>query len=253
MTRILLSGCNGKMGQVITRLVDENPSIEIVAGVDPFGGIKNTYPVYPSPNNISEKVDVIIDFSNPNSFDSLLDFAMLNKLPIVISTTGHSLEQKARAELLSQSIPVFMSGNMSIGINLVMSLIAQTARTLEGLFDVEIIEKHHNRKVDAPSGTALMLANSVNEVLETKCDYVFERESKREKRTKTEIGIHAVRGGTIVGEHSVIFAGTDEIIEIKHSAMSREIFAVGAIKAAEFMKGKPAGFYSMKNVINESL
>jgi len=250
MTRILLCGCNGKMGQVITRLVSENPAVEIVAGVDPFGGIKNTYPVYPSPLNISEKIDVIIDFSNPASFDGLLDFASRNKLPIVISTTGHSPEQKARAEECGKMIPIFMSGNMSIGVNLVMSLIAQTARTLEGLFDVEIIEKHHNRKIDAPSGTALMLANSVNDALETKCDYVYERETKREKRSKTEIGIHSVRGGTIVGEHSVIFAGTDEIIEIKHSAMSREIFAVGAIKAAQFMKGRPSGFYTMKDVVN---
>lgn len=253
MTRILLCGCNGKMGQVITRLALENDDVVIVAGVDPFAGTKNTYPVYSRAQDVSEKVDVIIDFSNPNSLEDLINYSKVNGVALVISTTGHTPEQRKLVQDASSDIAVFMSGNMSLGINLLMSLIQQAARTLEGLFDIEIIEKHHNKKIDAPSGTALMLADSINEVLETKCEYVHERESKREKRHSNEIGMHAVRGGTIVGEHSIIFAGNDEVIEIKHSAMSREIFAVGALKAAQFMKGKAIGFYDMKKVIQDTM
>ena len=253
MTNIILSGCNGKMGQVICRLARENPEATVVAGFDPFTEVKNDFPVFPAPQQIAAQADVIIDFSNPASLDALLDFALLHKLPLVISTTGHTSEQKERITAASKEIPVFMSGNMSLGINLMMNLVAQAAKTLEGLFDIELIEKHHNKKIDAPSGTALMLADAINDARETKCDYVFERASKREKRGASELGIHSIRGGTIVGEHSVIFAGNDEIIEITHTAMSRKVFAVGALKAATYMVGRPAGLYSMKEVIQESI
>jgi len=253
MTRIILSGCNGKMGQVITRLVSENPDVEIVAGSDPYEGIKNTYPVYSNVGDIVEKADAIIDFSNPAALDSLLSYALSTKTPVILCTTGYNDEQKEKIYNASKSTPVFFSANMSLGVNLVSELIKRAAMQLEGLFDIEIIEKHHNKKVDAPSGTALMLADSINSVLKEKAEYVYERQSKREKRSNNEIGLHAVRGGTIVGEHEVIFAGNDEIIEIKHTALSKEVFAVGAIKAAVYMNGKTeAGLYDMNNVINDS-
>lgn len=253
MTRIILSGCNGKMGQVITRLASENPDVEIVAGSDPYEGIKNTYPVYSNVSDIVEKADAIIDFSNPAALDSLLSYSLTTKTPVILCTTGYNDEQKEKIYTASKSTPVFFSANMSLGVNLVSELIKRAAMQLEGLFDIEIIEKHHNKKVDAPSGTALMLADSINSVLSEKAEYVYERQSKREKRTKNEIGLHAVRGGTIVGEHEVIFAGNDEIIEIKHTALSKEVFAVGAIKAAVYMNGKTeAGLYDMNNVINDS-
>ncbi len=251
MTKFILSGSNGRMGQAITRLVANKGESVIVAGVDLFDGIKNSYPVYSKISDVVEKADVIIDFSNPESIDSILEYATNKKLPVVISTTGHSPAQKLLVKEASKSTAIFMSGNMSLGINLLMDLISQAAKTLEGNCDIEIIEKHHNKKIDAPSGTALMLANAVNDALENKCDYVYERESKREKRSNTEIGIHSIRGGTIVGEHSVLFIGQDEEIEIKHTATSREVFAVGAIKAAQFMVGKSSGNYSMKDVIEQ--
>lgn len=253
MTRIILSGCNGKMGQVITRLVNENPDAEIVAGSDPYEGIKNTYPVYPAVTDIVESADAIIDFSNPAALDSLLDYATKTKTPVILCTTGYSEEQKIKIKEASAVTPVFHSANMSLGVNLVSELIKRAAAQLEGLFDIEIVEKHHNKKVDAPSGTALMLADAVNSALTEKAEYVYERQSKREKRTKNEIGLHAVRGGTIVGEHEVIFAGNDEIIEIKHTALSKEVFAVGAIKAAIYMNGKTEpGLYDMNCVINDA-
>jgi len=253
MTKIILCGCNGKMGQKITALASEDSEATIIAGVDTFSGISNTYSVYPSIDAVTEKADVIIDFSHPNALDNLIKYSVKNLIPIVICTTGHTEAQKVLIEEAKGKVAVFKSGNMSLGINLLMNLVAQSARTLEGLFDIEIVEKHHNKKIDAPSGTALMLADAMNEALEKKCDYVFERESTRERRTATEIGIHSVRGGTIVGEHSIIFAGNDEIIEIKHTALSRDVFAVGALRAAKFMKEKSNGLYSMKNIIEEEI
>lgn len=249
MIRILLCGCNGKMGQVITRIINERDNVEIVAGIDPYQGLNNTYPVYECAKDVSEAVDVIIDFSHPASLEGLLEYAKKTKTPIVISTTGHSEEQKRLINDASKDVAVFFSGNMSLGINLMINLLKKATETLDGLFDIEIIEKHHNQKIDSPSGTALMLADAVNDTLETRCDYEYNREAKREKRSKNEIGIHSVRGGTIVGEHSVIFAGNDEIIEIKHTAMSKEIFAVGSVKAAEFMADKKAGLYTMADVL----
>lgn len=250
MLRIMLCGCNGKMGQVITRLISERYDAEIVVGVDPFGGMKNTYPVYETAADVTEKVDVIIDFSNPASLDGLITYAKKTNTPLVISTTGHSEEQKNKITEAAKQLPVFFTGNMSLGINLMLELVHKAADALEGLFDIEIVEKHHNQKIDAPSGTALMLADSVNSALSEKYEYVYDRECKREKRSKQEIGIHSIRGGTITGEHTVIFAGNDEIIEITHKASSKEIFAVGSIKAAQFMKNKPAGLYSMKHVLD---
>ena len=249
MLRIMLCGCNGKMGRVVTRLIAETTDAEIVVGVDPFSGIKNSYPVYETAADVTEKVDGIIDFSNPASLPGLIVYAAKNCTPLIISTTGHSDEQIKMIEEASHTLPVFRSGNMSLGINLVMNLLHKAAETLEGLFDIEVLEKHHNQKIDAPSGTALMLADAINEALQQKCEYVYERHSSREKRSANEIGISAIRGGTIVGEHTVIFSGNDEIIEITHKAMSKEIFAVGAIKAARYMQNKPAGMYTMRNVL----
>lgn len=252
MTKIILSGCNGKMGQVISRIVSEDDSFEIVAGIDINTAIQNPYPVYTKPEDCAEDADVIIDFSHPSVFDSLTDFAKKRNLAIVIATTGLSDEQRKKITELSTIIPVFFSANMSLGINLLIELSKKAAQLLSDKFDIEIIEKHHNQKIDAPSGTALAIADGISEVLDEPAEYVYDRHSVRKKRTKTEIGLHAVRGGTIVGEHNVIFAGNDEIVELKHTATSKEVFAVGAVKAAEFMKGKPTGYYSMSDII-ESL
>jgi dihydrodipicolinate reductase len=244
-------GCNGKMGQVITRLVDEMEDAKIVAGIDFNDVSKNDYPVYKIVSECDINADVIIDFSHPTAFDNSVDYAVSRKLPLVMATTGLSQTQRKKLETASKETPIFFSANMSLGVNLIIDLVKKAAKVLEGNFDIEIVEKHHNQKLDAPSGTALAIADSINSVLDEKCEYEYDRHSKRKKRSKTEIGIHAVRGGTIVGEHSVIFAGNDEIIEINHSAMSKEIFAVGAIKAAKFIKGKKPGYYSMNDLIAE--
>ena len=251
MINVLLSGCNGKMGQVITRLSENYPQLRIVAGYDLNDTIKNPYPVYSSLNNCDVKVDVIIDFSHPKAFDSLTEYAQEKRIPLVLCTTGLYSEQIASLKNMSKRIPVFYSANMSIGVNLLIDLVKKATKVLEGQFDIEIIEKHHNLKIDAPSGTALAIADAINDTLSEKYEYTYDRHSKRKKRNKQEIGIHAVRGGTIVGDHSVIFAGTDEIIEINHTATSKEIFAVGALKAAAFLAGKQPALYSMKDLIAE--
>ncbi|NLC68850.1 MAG: 4-hydroxy-tetrahydrodipicolinate reductase [Clostridiaceae bacterium] len=248
MVRIILSGCNGKMGQVVTRLAKQNPDVKIVAGIDINDSIKNDYPVFNEAVKCNVEADVIIDFSNPSALDSLLKLAISRKLPLVMATTGFSEAQKKQLRETSSKIPVFQSANMSLGVNLLIDLVKKAAKNLESFFDIEIIEKHHNQKIDAPSGTALALADAINDVLEHKQEYVYDRHARRMKRSKKEIGIHAVRGGTIVGEHSVIFAGNDEIIELKHTAMSKDIFAVGAIKAAIFLYDKQPGLYSMNDL-----
>ena len=239
MLQIILSGCNGKMGRVITDIVNKRQDCVIVAGIDLDISQNGPYPVFNSFNDIKCDADVIIDFSNPAVLDSLLDFAIEKSLPAVISTTGFSDEQIAKINNASKQIPVFFSFNMSLGINLLAELSRKAASVLGG-FDIEIIEKHHNQKIDAPSGTAILLANEINDELNGKMKYEYDRHSKREKRTDTEIGIHAVRGGTIVGEHEVIFAGRDEILTLSHSARSKEVFAVGAVNAAVFLSGKPS-------------
>ena len=251
MTNIILSGCNGRMGQAITRLVEESDQCRIVCGLDINTKQLSHYPVYDQYDGCQAEADVIVDFSNPANTERLIAFAVQKKLPCVIATTGLSKDQIALLHKASDTIPVFYSANMSLGVNLLIELASRAAKLLEGSFDIEIIEKHHNQKLDAPSGTALMLADAINSSSDEQYDYVYDRHERREKRPANEIGIHSVRGGSIVGEHSVLFAGNDEIIELKHTATSREVFAVGAVKAAIYLAGKPAGMYSMKDLVNE--
>lgn len=253
MTNIILNGCNGKMGRVITRLAEEDDGCKIVAGLDINDFVPNSYPVFTDPSECDAAADVIIDFSHPSALERLLTFAKSRKIPVIIATTGLSDEQKQTLYETAREIPVFFSANMSLGINLLIALSKKATALLEGNFDIEIVEKHHNQKIDAPSGTALAIADGISEVLKNKPEYVYDRHSVRKKRSKNEIGIHSVRGGTIVGEHEVIFAGQDEVIELKHQAASKEVFAVGSIKAAKFMAGKPAGMYDMNDLIGEML
>ena len=250
MTDILLNGCLGKMGRVIIDSVSQRDDCRIVAGVD----YKKTeeafpFPVYDSFENVTEKADVIIDFSNPAALTGLLKYAKYKKTPLVIATTGLSDEQISAIDDTASKIPVFFTANMSIGVNLICELAKKAASVLYPDYNIEIIEQHHNQKLDAPSGTALMLANEISSVLPEKVDYEYNRHDKREKRPTAEIGIHSIRGGTIVGEHEVIFAGKDEIVKISHSAMSKEIFANGAINASIYLKDKKPGLYSMKDML----
>lgn len=251
MIKIIMNGCNGKMGQVITRLVAETENCEIICGIDINTDIKNTYPVYKTLTDFDGKADVIIDFSHPSTLTSVLDYAKSTKTPAIICTTGLSAEQKAEIGSAASEVAMFFSANMSLGVNVLVDLVKKATRVLEDNFDIEIIEKHHNQKIDAPSGTALTIADAIAETLTKEAEYVYDRHSVRKKRSKNEIGIHSMRGGSIVGEHSVIFAGQDEVIEIKHQATSKEVFAVGAVKAAKFLAGKPAGMYDMNDLISE--
>ena len=250
MTNIILNGCNGKMGYAVTKAVSERADCTIVAGVDLYGDNAN-YPVYRRFEDVDVDADVIIDFSNPVVLDSMLSFAKSKKLPVIICTTGFNEEQVAKINEASKDIPLFYSGNMSLGINLIIELSKKAAAILGKTFDVEIIEKHHNQKIDAPSGTALMIADGISEILPDS-QYVYDRHSYRQKRAKNEIGIHAIRGGTIVGEHEVIFAGYDEIFSLKHQALSKEVFAVGAVNAAVYIKGKEPKMYNMSDLLAET-
>lgn len=249
MTSILLSGANGKMGRVISRCVEERPDCRIAAGIDLNTNPYSDFPIYSSWQDCGEKADVIIDFSNPAALEGILSYAKQGKIPAVIATTGFQPGQIQMIREAAQEIPVFFSFNMSLGVNLLVSLAKKAAEVLGGQFDIEIIEKHHNQKIDAPSGTALMLADAINDTMDHTQKYMYDRHAQRKKRDKNEIGIHAVRGGTIVGEHEVIFAGHDEILSLKHQAMSKEIFAVGAVNAAVFLKGQPAGLYDMSKMV----
>lgn len=251
MINILLNGCNGKMGQVITRLASQKENLKIAAGHDVSLSINNPYPVYTDFRDCDIKVDVIIDFSHPAGLEKLLEFALSKKLPLVMATTGLSPQDISALETASSKIPIFFTANMSLGVNLLLDLVKKATKILEDNFDIEIVEKHHNQKIDAPSGTALAIADAVNSVLEQKQEYIYDRHSRRRKRGKKEIGIHAVRGGTIVGEHSVIFAGNDEIIEINHMAMSKDVFGIGALKAVEFLHNKKPGMYDMNDLIDQ--
>lgn len=246
--KIILSGCNGKMGQVIARTVAERDGCEIVAGLDRVADSTGAFPVFATAD-IDIPADIIIDFSHPAMLQTVLTLAEGRHLPVIIATTGLSDEQLAAVRALSEKVPVFFSANMSIGVNLLSALVEKAARVLGNDFDIEIVEKHHNQKVDAPSGTALMLADAAKAGLSFEPHYVYDRHSMRQKREKTEIGISSVRAGTIVGEHEVIFGGRDEVITLSHLAMSKEIFAVGALNAAAFLVGRPAGLYSMKDMI----
>ncbi len=249
MTKIILCGANGKMGKVIQSVVAARKDCEIIAGVD-LNTESASFPVYDEIGKVQEKADVIIDFTNPVLLDSLLEYSVNRKIPVVIATTGYSDEQKKQIENVSAKTPVFFTYNMSMGINLLANLAKKAVSVLGDDFDIEIVERHHNQKIDAPSGTALMLADAICDEIEKPMKYEYDRHSKRERRSKNEIGIHAIRGGTIVGEHDIIFAGRDEIITLSHSARSKEIFAVGAVNAAVFMAGKSAGMYSMKDMID---
>ena len=250
MPKIIISGCNGRMGQVVTRMCAAKADMEVVAGFD-LNAIKlSSFPVYADPMEFYGAADVIIDFSNSASLEALLAYCTRRKIPVVICTTGHSPAQLELIASTSKEVPVFRSGNMSLGINLLTNLLKKAAAVLGSDYDVEIIERHHRTKVDAPSGTAIMLANAVAEALPYKPEYIYERESVRHVRGKNEIGISAIRGGTIVGEHEVIFCGPDEVIEFSHKAYSREVFANGAVAAAKFMAGiTEPGMYDMNNVL----
>lgn len=251
MVRIIMNGCNGKMGQVITGIVAEDSQAEIVAGIDIYDGIKNTYPVFPNIESCTVDADVIIDFSTAKAVDRLLDYVQKKGIPVVLCTTGLSEEQLNRVSTVAEQAAVLKSANMSLGINTIMKLLQEAVKVFAPAgYDVEIVEKHHNQKLDAPSGTAIALADSMNEAMNHQYEYIYDRSQRRQKRDSKELGISAVRGGTIVGEHEVIFAGTDEVIEIKHTAYSKAVFAKGAVEAAKFLAGKPAGLYTMSDVIS---
>lgn len=250
MIKMMMHGCNGKMGRMITEIVKGDENAVIVAGVDAYTEVPNEYPVFDSIDKCGVDVDVVIDFSNAGAVDALMDYCVEKKLPVVLCTTGLSEDQLAKVEEASRSIAVLKSANMSLGVNLLLKLLKDAAKVLAPAgYDVELVERHHNQKVDAPSGTALALADAVNEALENEYHYVYDRSQVRKKREKKEIGISAVRGGTIVGEHEVIFAGTDEVVEFKHTAHSRGVFAKGAVEAGKFLAGKEAGMYDMGDVI----
>ena len=250
MTRAIMHGCNGKMGQVITSLCKEEKEIEIVAGIDVSDHIKNDYPVFSEIGTCNVQADVIIDFAAAAALDALIEYSVAKQIPVIVCTTGLDEAQEQKLKEASGKVAVLKSANMSLGINTLMELLHKAAAVFAPAgFDMEIVEKHHNQKVDAPSGTALALADAINETLDHSYEYQYDRFTQRKKRDKNEIGIQSVRGGTIVGEHEVIFAGTDEVITLKHTAYSKAIFAKGAIQAAKFLAGKPAGMYDMSDVI----
>lgn len=249
MIKVILCGASGKMGNFIANTAANDKQMEIVAGVDKIN-CGQPFPVFDVFPKINLDADVIIDFSNPALLDGMLEYALLKKIPVVIATTGYSESQIEKIKTAANQIPIFFTFNMSLGVNLICSLSKKAASVLGDDFDVEIVEKHHNQKLDAPSGTAIMLANAVNSVFDDSKLYEYDRHSKRQKRAKNEIGIHSIRGGTIVGEHDVIFAGHDEIVTVSHTALSREVFATGAIKAAKFLYNKPVGLYDMNSILN---
>lgn len=250
MVKIIMHGCNGKMGQVITGIVADDKDAEIVAGIDIVDNRQNPYPVFTNIDDCNVEADVIIDFASAKAIDKLLDYVETRKIPVVLCTTGLSEEQLARVEEVSKKVAVLKSANMSLGINTLFKVLKSVSPLLaEAGFDIEIVEKHHHFKVDAPSGTALALGDAVNESLPEKYEYKFDRSQDRIPRPKNEIGFSSVRGGTIVGEHDVIFAGEDEVITFSHTAYSKSVFAKGAVEAAKFLKGQPAGHYTMKEVI----
>lgn len=251
MVKVIMHGCNGHMGQVITGLIKDDPDIEIVAGIDLVDNRDNGYPVFTDIWSCDTEADAVIDFCTAKATDTLLEYCVKRQLPVVLCTTGLTEEQLAKVDAASKKVAVLKSANMSLGVNLLLKLVREAAQTLAGAgFDVEILEKHHRLKVDAPSGTALALADSINEGLDGAYHYVYDRSQVRQKRDDKEIGISAVRGGTIVGEHDVIFAGADEVVTFQHTAYSKAIFGKGAIQAAKFLAGKGPGWYQMSDVID---
>lgn len=252
MPKIIISGCNGYMGRVVESLCMQDPTVTIVGGFDLLGVVEKEYPVFTSPSQFTGEADAVIDFSSPAALDGLLEFAKEKKIPLILATTGYTPEQIAKIGAVATEVPLFRSANMSLGINVLLNLVAKASEVLGADYDIEIVERHHNRKVDAPSGTALMIADVAKAHCNHEAEYVFDRSSVRQPREKKEIGISAVRGGTIVGEHEIIFAGHDEIMEIKHTALSREIFAQGAVTAAKFMATvTTAGLYDMSHLLEE--
>lgn len=251
MVKIAITGACGHMGKVIAELISERADCTVCAGIDTAGEQYGEFPIIKSVFDLPERPDVIIDFSHPSALPDLLSYCNMNSVPLVIGTTGYSDEEKSKITAASAQIPIFFTFNMSLGINLLAELAKKAVQVLGGQFDIEIVEKHHNRKKDAPSGTAIMLADAINEELGNKNRLVYDRHSVRKPRDKDEIGMHSVRGGTIVGEHEIIFAGHDEVITLSHSAQSREVFAAGAVNAAVFLSGKSAGMYDMSNLIKE--
>ena len=250
MVNVIMHGCNGHMGRVVTELIEKDENVQIVAGIDAYTGVQNEYPVFPSIKECTVKADVIIDFAVAQAVDGLLEYAVETGTPVVLCTTGLSAEQLEKVNQASKKVAILKSANMSLGINTLFKLLQDAAKVFASAgFDIEIVEKHHNQKLDAPSGTALALADSMKEVLDDDYFYRYDRSQLRQKRDPKEIGISAVRGGTIVGEHEVIFAGEDEVIEFKHTAHSKAVFAKGAVEAAKFLAGKPAGMYDMSDVI----
>ena len=251
MTRIIMHGCNGRMGQMITGIVNEDSEAEIVAGIDVVDNIEtNKYPVFTDIDACDTEADVVIDFSSSKAVDKLMDYCEKRNLPLVLCSTGLSEEQLARVKSDSSKYAILKSANMSLGINTLLKALKEVAKTLVPAgFDIEIVEQHHHNKLDAPSGTALALADSINEEFDNSFEYVYDRSQVRKKRDTNEIGISAVRGGSIVGDHQVIFAGLDEVVTIQHTAYSRAIFAKGAVAAAKFLSGKKNGLYDMSDVI----
>lgn len=250
MVKIIMHGCNGAMGQVITKLAAEDKDAEITAGIDRVDNRENPYPVFTSCDVCDVEADVIVDFSVAQAVDGVLAYALKRKMPLVLCTTGLSEKQLEDVKTASAQIPILRSANMSLGVNTVFKLAAAAAKILgEVGYDIEIVEKHHNKKMDAPSGTALAIADAINEAMDDRYTYKLDRSAERARREANEIGIQAVRGGTIVGEHEVLFCGPDEVIEIKHTAYSKAIFGKGAIQAAQFLKGKKPGMYQMSDVI----
>lgn len=254
MTKVIMHGCNGRMGQVICGLIAADETVEIVAGVDVSDHISNPFPVFQSISDCNVDADVIIDFASAKAVDALLDYCVDKQIPCVLCTTGLSEEQIAKVQEASNKTAILKSANMSLGINLLLKMLKDATNVLANAgYDIEIVEKHHNQKLDAPSGTALALADSINEELNNEYEYVFDRSKERKKREKKEIGFSAVRGGTIVGDHDVIFAGMDEVITFSHTAYSRAVFGKGAVQAAKFLAGKDAGMYSMSDVIDSQV
>ena len=249
MIRAILCGASGKMGGFVASAAENDSEISIVAGVDKVNSGEK-FPVFSSFSDINVDADIIIDFSNVALLDSMLDYALSQNIPLVIATTGYTEEQTGKIKKASEKIPIFFTFNMSVGVNLIAALAKKAASILGDGFDIEIIEQHHNQKIDAPSGTAIMLANAVNSVFGDSLNYEYDRHSVRRKRPKNEIGIHSVRGGTIVGKHDVIFAGHDEVITISHEAQSKEVFAVGAVSASKILYGRKAGLYDMYSMMS---
>lgn len=250
MTKVILNGCNGHMGRIVNDLVAEEDDMEIVAGVDAYQGVENAYPVFAEIDACNVPADVIIDFSTAKAVDALLDYSVKTGIPVVLCTTGLSEAQLDHVREAEKSVAILRSANMSLGINTLIDLIHKAAPVFcNSGYDVEIVEQHHRRKLDAPSGTAIALADAVNDATDGRYHYVYDRSQRRQARDDNEIGISSVRGGTIVGDHEVIFAGTDEVITLKHTAYSRAIFGKGAISAARYLKGRSAGHYDMADVI----